>query len=68
MRSVFDAGRPAMRIPRDRPSNSWWKAMAVTSEATEAWISLVKRDAAGKRNLLNSDPDVIASVKPMTSE
>jgi hypothetical protein len=38
--SFFEDGSPAIRIPRDRPSKSWWKMIAVTSEARQIWISL----------------------------
>jgi hypothetical protein len=29
-----DEGREAMRIPRERPSKSWWKMIAATRDAT----------------------------------
>ena len=30
------AGKPAMRMPSDMPSKSWWKMMATTSDTTRS--------------------------------
>lgn len=37
--AIVGAGRDAIRIPRDRPSKSWWNRMAVTSVADD-WKSV----------------------------
>lgn len=57
-----------MRIPSERPSKSWWKTMAVTSDA-KAYVNTLS-EIYGMRlgYALNSGPDVIASVRPMTRE
>lgn len=47
------AGRPAMRMPRERPSKRLWKTIAVTREAVGMVVVSVWREGAaekGKRN------------------
>ncbi len=66
IRSESLVGRPAIRIPSERPSKSWWKTMAMTREAENRVSSAYDRHAEG--DSLNSDPLVIDRVKPMTSE
>lgn len=34
---VFDAGRLEIRMPSERPSNSWWNVMAATRDAAMKW-------------------------------
>lgn len=42
--SVSVLGREDIRIPRERPSKSWWNIMAVTSDA----VGLGQRDEGRK--------------------
>ena len=32
-RDLDEFGRVAIRVPRERPSKSWWNVMAVTNDA-----------------------------------
>ncbi|CAK5264318.1 unnamed protein product [Mycena citricolor] len=36
---VLEAGSDAIRIPRERPSNNWWKMIAVSREAMSSFGS-----------------------------
>ncbi len=66
IRSESFVGRPAIRMPRESPSKSWWKTIATTREAEDRVSSAFDLHADG--DSLNSDPLVIERVKPMTSE
>lgn len=45
----FGGGRLAIRIPRESPSNSWWKNIAVTREAVNI-NTHIKRQGTGYSN------------------
>src|SRR5882762_9683196 len=48
-RGVSGVGRPAMRIPSEIPSKSWWKPIASTSDADDQLVrSSGRADARGR--------------------
>ena len=65
---VPDFGREDIRIPRERPSKSWWNIIAVTSDAAKWAQNLSRKRRERSEHILNSGPDVITRVNPMTSE
>lgn len=71
VRSESEDGRPAIRMPSERPSNSWWKTMAMTREAggVREWGDWGGERREGSHGyVLNSEPVVMDRVSPMTSE
>lgn len=60
-------GSVAIRVPNERPSNNWWNVTAVSREAMGYSLQGKLRVGVWAHSL-NSGPDVIDNVRPMTKE